>query len=166
MAILTLIINATTTGCLVRKLGLTKESDIQKNILYGIAVKIQTDTEDTIEILKTKRHYNNVDWQELRNHVQMEGIKKRLEQFKKLNIMETTSDNPEAILNNLEHLQNLNERFKEAEMELEAQKKEEESDVKKQVPGLENLNNLDKMYNPNLTFKGYRRKKGGNNGMA
>lgn len=66
---LTLIINATTTGRLVKYLGLTKESDIQKNILYGIAVKIQTDTEDTIEILKTRRHYNNVDWEELRNHV-------------------------------------------------------------------------------------------------
>lgn len=28
MAMMTLLINATTTGCLVRKLGLTKESDI------------------------------------------------------------------------------------------------------------------------------------------
>lgn len=71
LAMLTLIINATTTGTLVNKLGLTKESDIQKNILYGIAVKIQSDTDDTIEILKTKRHYNQVDWDELKQHVTM-----------------------------------------------------------------------------------------------
>jgi NhaP-type Na+/H+ or K+/H+ antiporter len=71
LAMLTLIINATTTGTLVNKLGLTKESDIQKNILYGIAVKIQSDTDDTIEILKTKRHYNQVDWDELRQNVTM-----------------------------------------------------------------------------------------------
>ena len=75
---MTLMINATTTGCLVRKLGLTKESDIQKNILFGIATKIQNGTEEQIEILKTKRHYNNVDWDELRKVVKMEGITKRL----------------------------------------------------------------------------------------
>ena len=34
MAMLTLLINATTTGLLVKKLGLNKESDIQKNILF------------------------------------------------------------------------------------------------------------------------------------
>ena len=69
MALMTLLINATTTEWLVRRLGLNKESDIQKNILYGIAVKIQKDTEDTIEILKTRRHFNHVDWNELRTKV-------------------------------------------------------------------------------------------------
>lgn len=40
MALMTLLINATTTEWLVNRLGLNKESDIQKNILYGIALKI------------------------------------------------------------------------------------------------------------------------------
>lgn len=69
MALLTLLINATTTEWLVKKLGLNKESDIQKNILFGIAVKIQKNTEDTIEILKTRRHFNQVDWNQLREKV-------------------------------------------------------------------------------------------------
>ena len=84
----------------------------------------------------------------------MKGINDRLKQFKKLN-MEATSDAPEAMLNNLEHLHNLNERFKEAEIELEARnkekKKEEEESYKKnmqdkvtqKVPGLQDLDNLD-----------------------
>ena len=66
---MTLLINATTTEILVKKLGLNKESDIQKNILFGIAVKIQKNTEDTIEILKTRRHFNHVDWNELLDKV-------------------------------------------------------------------------------------------------
>lgn len=58
IALMTLLINATTTEWLVRRLGLNKESDFQKNILYGIAVKIQEDTDNTIEVLKTRRHFN------------------------------------------------------------------------------------------------------------
>jgi hypothetical protein len=50
--------------------------------------------------LKTKRHYNNVDWDELRKVVQMEGITKRLAGYQKLNIMAET----DAPQNNLEHL--------------------------------------------------------------
>lgn len=37
VAFLTLLINATTTGTLVRFLGLSKQSDIKKNILMGVA---------------------------------------------------------------------------------------------------------------------------------
>lgn len=36
VAILTLLINATTTGYLVKYLGLSSQSELQKNILYGI----------------------------------------------------------------------------------------------------------------------------------
>lgn len=60
-----------------------------------------------------------MDWEELKKVVQLQGIKKRLEQYQSLNIM-NDSDAPEAFLNNLEHLQNLNKRFKEAETELDA----------------------------------------------
>lgn len=52
----------------------------------------------------------------------------------------------------------MNKRFKEAEIELEVEKKDDESKAKEEVPGLKNLNNLGKMYNPNYTFKGYKRK--------
>jgi NhaP-type Na+/H+ or K+/H+ antiporter len=38
VAFLTLIINATTTGAVVRYLGLTKYSDIKKNILVGLTL--------------------------------------------------------------------------------------------------------------------------------
>jgi len=37
IALLTLIINATTTGMLVRYLGLSGYSDLKKNILVGVA---------------------------------------------------------------------------------------------------------------------------------
>lgn len=78
---MTLLINATTTEFLVRKLGLNKESDLQKNILYGMAVKIQKDTDDMIEVLKTKRHFSHVDWKELQDRVQMDNVIQRLNKY-------------------------------------------------------------------------------------
>lgn len=157
MALMTLLINATTTECLVKRLGLNKESDIQKNILYGIAVKIQKDTEDTIEILKTRRHFNHVDWNELRGKVQITGIQARLKQYQKINV--EAGDAPETLLNNLEHLKVLNRRYQEAENELEAQQQEVQNGKNNMIPGLNDLKNLDQMNDPNLTFKGFRKKR-------
>lgn len=114
---MTLLINATTTEFLVRKLGLNTESDVQKNILYGMAVKIQKDTDDMIEVLKTKRHMQHVDWKELQDRVQMDNIMTRLNKYQKLNV-EGDAKVEETLLNNVEHLKILNERFKEAELEM------------------------------------------------
>lgn len=45
VAFLTLIINATTTGMLVEYLGLSKISDIKKNILLSISLKINKEVD-------------------------------------------------------------------------------------------------------------------------
>jgi NhaP-type Na+/H+ or K+/H+ antiporter len=62
VALLTLLINATTTGPLVKYLGLSKYSDLKKNILMGLTKQLDKNVDKDIEILKTKRHFNNVDW--------------------------------------------------------------------------------------------------------
>lgn len=74
VAFLTLIINAPTTGALVRYLGLSRQSDIKKNILVSISYKLDNNVDKNIAILKEKRHYNNVDWDLLKKNVNLSDL--------------------------------------------------------------------------------------------
>ena len=58
VACLTLFINATTTGYLVKYLGLSTQSDLQKNMLVGVTRQLDKNVDDNIDILKMKRFYN------------------------------------------------------------------------------------------------------------
>jgi NhaP-type Na+/H+ or K+/H+ antiporter len=62
VALLTLLINATTTGRLVKYLGLSRTSDLKKNILVGLTNQLDKNVDRNIEILREKRHFNHVDW--------------------------------------------------------------------------------------------------------
>jgi NhaP-type Na+/H+ or K+/H+ antiporter len=84
VALLTLLINATTTGPLVRYLGLSKYSDLKKNMLMSLTKQLDKNVDKDIEILKTKRHYNNVDWSKLREDVHLVDLVKRLDRFEKI----------------------------------------------------------------------------------
>jgi hypothetical protein len=41
-------------------LGLSRYSDIKKNILIGLTYQLDKNVDENIEILKTKRHFNQV----------------------------------------------------------------------------------------------------------
>jgi hypothetical protein len=86
VALLTLLINATTTGPLVKYLGLSKYSDLKKNILVGLTKQLDKSVDKDIEILKTKRHFNNVDWAKLRHDVHLIDLVKKLDKFQRLEI--------------------------------------------------------------------------------
>jgi len=88
VALLTLLINATTTGWLVRKLGLSQQSDLQKNMLVGATYRLQRSVDANIEILKGKRHFNNVDWLVLRDTVKTSRVRERFKMFKSLNLID------------------------------------------------------------------------------
>jgi hypothetical protein len=66
IALLTLIINATTTGYVTKKLGLVNYSDLKKNILVSLSYQIDRNMDKNIEVLKTKRHFNNVEWSSIK----------------------------------------------------------------------------------------------------
>lgn len=86
VALLTLLINATTTGPLVKYLGLSKYSDLKKNLLMGLTKQLNKNVDKDIEILKTKRHFNNVDWAKLRGDVHLVDLTKRLGKFEQIEI--------------------------------------------------------------------------------
>jgi NhaP-type Na+/H+ and K+/H+ antiporter len=114
IALMTLLINATTTGYLVKYLGLSKQSDLQKNILFGLAYKLDQDIDKNIENLKDKRHFNHVDWDSLKQSVAMTGVKERLKNFRNLHL-DGEQAMMEYAINNLEYLQKMDQKIKLAE---------------------------------------------------
>ena len=87
VALLTLIINATTTGLLVKKLGLSRQSDIKKNILVSIIDQLEGNVDQNINVLKEKRHFNNVDWATLRTMIDMKELRGKFERYENLHLV-------------------------------------------------------------------------------
>jgi len=52
--------------------------------MFGLAFKLDIEIDDNIEILKHKRHFNTVDWKELKETVGMNNVKDRFKNFKSL----------------------------------------------------------------------------------
>lgn len=75
VALLTLLINATTTGWLVKKLRLSHRSDLQKNILVGATYRLEDSLDARIDSLKGKRSFNNVDWSVLRQDIKVSQVR-------------------------------------------------------------------------------------------
>ena len=87
VALLTLIINATTTGKLVQYLGLSKVSDIKKSILAKISYELdEVDNKNIEKELKNQKHFNYVDWDRLKSDVDLTNLKSRLQAYKKIDI--------------------------------------------------------------------------------
>ena len=74
VALLTLLINATTTGILVKHLGLARYSDIKKNILIGLTYQLDKNVDENIEILKTRRNFGQVQWDIIRDELKMQDL--------------------------------------------------------------------------------------------
>ena len=79
---LTLLINATTTGWVVRQLGLSKYSDLKNNILVSLSYQIDRNMDKNIEVLKTKKHFNNCEWDDIKSKVKMIELQERLKNYK------------------------------------------------------------------------------------
>mmetsp|Transcript_5431 Transcript_5431/g.9149 ORF Transcript_5431/g.9149 Transcript_5431/m.9149 type:complete len:461 (+) Transcript_5431:541-1923(+) len=86
VALLTLLINATTTGMLVRYLGLSRQSDIKKSILMGLTFQLEKNVDKNIEVLKTKRHFNHIIWDNLKEQMKLNELKEKLKQYKNLQL--------------------------------------------------------------------------------
>jgi len=86
VALLTLIINATTTGILVRYLGLSRQSNLKKQALHSMSLKVEQDLDLNIEKLKENKHFHAVDWEHLKDDVNMADIKNKYKKYKNLNV--------------------------------------------------------------------------------
>ena len=87
VALLTLIINATTTGTLVNYLGLSKERDIRQNMLVSMSYQLDKNMQERIEVLKTKQHFEEVDWNKISKDLELNNLRKGLEKFKNLEVI-------------------------------------------------------------------------------
>lgn len=93
IALLTLLINATTTGWLVMKLGLSKQSDIEKSILCSLTERLNRNVDENIEHLRSKRHFNHVEWDTIKEQVDMHELKDSLRRFKNLQNFKAENEN-------------------------------------------------------------------------
>lgn len=105
VALLTLMINATTTGWVVKKLGLNRQSDIKKNILNSISYQLEENAEDHMAVLKDKRHFNHVDWKAVAKDIEMTELRNKLKKYKDLHLeqneVERVGDSHVDNLNNI-----------------------------------------------------------------
>ena len=109
VALLTLIINATTTGWLVRKLGLSKQSDFEKSIVLSLTDRLARNVNENIEALRNKRHFNHVEWSKLRKDIDMRELKDSLKRFASLKIEDAELHH----MDNLGHLKHINQKITE-----------------------------------------------------
>jgi hypothetical protein len=78
VALLTLLINATTTSILVKALGLNHYSDLKKNILYSISKQMDLGMDQTMRELRIQRYFKLVDWKYLKENVKMNEIQSKI----------------------------------------------------------------------------------------
>lgn len=115
VALLTLLINATTTAPLVRYLGLSKYSDLKKNILVGLTCQFDRNVDKNIESLKQKSHFNFVEWNKLRESVRLSDLKGSLKQFKNIHLDGVQMvDYSDINANPMGHIDDLNRKIYEA----------------------------------------------------
>ena len=86
---MTLLINATTTAWVVNKLGLSRQSDIKKNILISISYQLEDSIQKHISHLKEKRHFNHVDWKLMMETIEMKDLRKNLKRYAHLHLEKT-----------------------------------------------------------------------------
>lgn len=66
IAVLTLVINAPTTGPLLKKLGLAKTSKVQETVIREVLIKISKETHEKTEELKQRKNLREVDWKKVK----------------------------------------------------------------------------------------------------
>jgi len=86
VALLTLLINAPTTGKLVNYLELASQTTLQKNILVGVTNDLDGFADEQIEKLKKNPAFRNVDWSVVKNDVELKDLKERIKSFKKVSV--------------------------------------------------------------------------------
>ena len=90
IALLTLVINGSTMGFLVRALGMMRMPEVKKKLLRNLIRAYRKEANDTIDNLKGKKNYGKVDWEELKNVAGADKIRDRI--FKKRKIEMHQSD--------------------------------------------------------------------------
>jgi CRP-like cAMP-binding protein len=90
IAIMTLIINGTTTGWVVRKLGLMRMSNVKKKMLKNLIKAYRLEVNEVLEELKTKKNFGKIEWEVLKKIACTDKIRQDI--FKNRNIDEEASD--------------------------------------------------------------------------
>jgi len=90
ISLLTLFINATTIGFLVKKLGMMRMTNVKKKMLKNLIKAYRQQVDAELEELKIKKNYSKIDWKILKQSACTEKIRDDI--FKNRNIKKEESD--------------------------------------------------------------------------
>jgi hypothetical protein len=90
IALMTLLINGTTIGFLVKKLGMMRMSTVKKKMLKNLIKAYRKETNEIIEELKERKNYGKIEWEILKQFSCAEEIRNEI--FKKRDIQREDSD--------------------------------------------------------------------------
>lgn len=90
IAILTLIINGTTIGCVVRGLGMMRVSTVKKKMLKNLMKAYRREVHEVIEEIKEEKNFGKIDWDRLKDVACTEKIRNDI--FKRKNIKADEDD--------------------------------------------------------------------------
>jgi hypothetical protein len=102
VALLTLVINASTTEWLVKKLGLTAQSEIQQNILLTLIANTNKNLIDNIDNIKGQNidEHSLVDWKAVQKSVDMSDLGQNIKKVElaeeRMKTQQSTNDAPGA----------------------------------------------------------------------
>ena len=86
IAFLTLLINGTTTGFIIRKLGLSRTSVVKRKMMRNLIKQMENLTKEKVCELKIKKHFNLVNWENLEELTAVSGLRKQFEIKMDLNL--------------------------------------------------------------------------------
>lgn len=119
IAILTLCVNGTTMGFLVRKLGLMRMPEVKKKMLRNLIKAYRKEVNETIETLKSKKNFGKVDWDKLKEIAGTDKVKGQI--FKKRSIQPHRSDlQGSQTMNDLQMVLDRKDDYTEDELYIEA----------------------------------------------
>lgn len=89
VALLTLLINASTTAALVKYLGLARSSSVKESILASVTQNIHRNIDKAIDELEEapNHHWQSVDWDKLRDTVKLTELQASLRGYRNLTVL-------------------------------------------------------------------------------
>lgn len=112
IAILTLVINGTTIGYVVRALGMMRMPEIKKKMVRNLIKIYRKEVHDTIENLKEKKHFGRIDWDKLKELAGSDKIREKIFKVRKIDKQKSdlqASANINAVAMILDHRNNYTE---------------------------------------------------------
>ena len=107
VAFLSLVINGTTIGYLIRKLGLMRMPEVKKRMMKIFIRTYKKEVQDAIEELQAKKNYTNIDWEKLKEIAWADKIRNDIFKNRHIQTEETELIPSSSLITDYKNLDNI-----------------------------------------------------------